>query len=347
MPSPDAFGDRMLRGMLLVALVVACMLVLAPFLGLLAWAAILAIVLAPLCRRLDRMFKGRHGLTLIALGLLLVAAVVVPLVQLATASGEGLDWLYGLSVTPPQVPPAPEWLARVPLAGDWLANKWDWGRGDMSAALTALLPLLREVGVWLLKFAAFAGFALLEVLAALLLALFMLHREPQVTAFVQSIATRIADADGAALVDLGVRTVRSVFLGVVGTALIQALLVALGLAVAGVPGAVVLGFVAFVAAVAQLPTLLVWAPAVIWLWLGDATVAATGLALWGLLVVNTVDNVLRPLIISSGAKLPLVLIFIGVIGGLLQFGFLGLFIGPVLLGLGHTMFIKWLDARTP
>ena len=338
-------GDTMLRGMLLVGLAVACLMVLAPFLGLLAWATILAIVLAPVCHRLDRAFRGRHGLTLIALGVLLVGVVLVPVVQLATASADGIAWLHGLDLATLTLPPAPEWLSGLPFGGDWLARKWEWVRGDLAAALTGVVPMLRDAGVWVLRSAALAGFALLEVILALVIALLLLHREARVTAFVQAIGARVAGAEGAILVDLVVRTVRGVFLGIVGTALVQGLLVVLGLAVAGVPGAVVLGFVAFVAAVAQLPTLLIWAPAVVWLWLGDATFAAFGLALWGLLVVNTVDNVLKPMIISSGAKLPLLLIFIGVIGGLLQFGFLGLFIGPVLLGVAHTLFIKWLDAN--
>lgn len=343
---PDVeYGDRMLRGMLLVGLAVACLMVLAPFLALVVWALILAIVLAPLCHRLDRAFRGRHGLTLVALGALLIAAVIVPVVNLASASADGVAWLRGFDTAALVVPPAPDWLVSLPLGGQWLAAKWDWVRADLADALTQLVPMLREVGVWLLKFAAFAGFALIEVILAVVIALVLLHREAQVSAFVQAIGVRVAGADGAQLIDLVVRTVRSVFLGIVGTALVQGALVTVGLAVAGVSGALVLGFVAFVAAVAQLPTLLVWAPVVVWLWLGDATIAAVGLALWGLLVVNTVDNVLKPLIISSGAKLPLLLIFIGVIGGLLQFGVLGLFIGPVLLGVAHTLFIKWLESN--
>jgi predicted PurR-regulated permease PerM len=345
MAQGESFGDRMLRGMLLVGLAVACLMVLAPFLGLLAWAMILAIVLAPLCRRLEQLFRGRHGLTLIALGLLLVAAVVWPALHLAGASADGIEWLRGVEPAALQLAPPPEWLAGLPFAGEWLVSRWEWARSDLPAALGGLVPYLRDFAVWLLKFAARAGVARREVILAVVIALLLLHREQQVSAYAQAIGLRVAGADGPKLIDLVVRTVRSVFLGIVGTALVQGLLVVLGLAVAGVPGAAVLGFVAFVAAVAQLPTLLVWAPAAVWLWLGDATVAAVGLTIWGLAVVNTVDNFLKPMIISSGAKLPLLLIFIGVIGGLLQFGILGLFIGPVLLGVGHTLFTKWMDLR--
>ena len=346
MATNQAFGDQMLRGMLLVTLCAACLWVLAPFLGLVAWAAILAIVLAPVYRRLDRLLGLRRWLTLVVASLVLTALVVVPVVELAAAAVDALDWVRELDQSSLTMPAAPEWLAGLPVAGHWLVEKWEMVRGDLESAASELVPVLRDIGVWLLQSVALAGVALLVVIAALVFALVMLFREQQISPFIARLATRIADAEGAALIDLVVRTVRSVFLGVVGTALLQGLLVAAGLAVAGVPVAAVLGFIAFVAAVAQLPTILVWAPAAVWLGLGDDTVAAIGLALWGLLVVNSVDNFLRPYIISSGAKLPLSLIFIGVIGGLLQFGFVGLFVGPVLLGVGHRLFVHWIEQHT-
>ena len=346
MSSRQPFGDQMLRGMLLVMLSAACLWVLAPFLGLIAWAGILAIVLAPVYRRLDRLLGQRRWLTLAVASLALIVLAVAPVVELAGAAVDALDWVRGLDRSSLTMGEAPEWLGGLPVAGHWLVEKWELVRGDIEAAASELVPVLRDIGVWLLQSVALVGVALLVFITALVVALVLLFREQEIVPFVGRIAARIADADGAALVDLIVRTVRSVFLGVVGTALLQGLLVAAGLAVAGVPGAAVLGFVAFVAAVAQLPTLLVWAPAAAWLAFGDATVAAIGLALWGFLVVNTVDNFLRPYIISSGAKLPLALIFIGVIGGMLQFGLVGLFVGPVLLGVAHRLFVHWIEQRT-
>jgi predicted PurR-regulated permease PerM len=345
MARADGYGDALLRAMLLVALAASCIWVLAPFLALMAWAVILAIVLAPMCRQIEARLGGRRGLMLAVLGALLLAAVVVPVAQLGAAASDGIAWLRGVDPATIVVPPAPEWLGRVPVAGAWLAAKWDWVRGDLTAALGSVLPLARDAGVWLLKVGALAGFALLELVLALALALVMLHKQERVRAYVRGIAERVAGDEGEVLVDLVVRTVRGVFLGIVGTALLQGLLVALGLWAGGVPGALVLGFVAFVFGVAQLPTLLVWAPAAAWLYHDGAALAALALALWGFLVVNTVDNVLKPMIISSGARLPLLLIFVGVIGGMLQFGFLGLFIGPVLLGVAHTLFAKWIDSK--
>lgn len=345
MRAQDGYGDTMLRGMLLVGLAFSCLWVLAPFLALMAWAMILAIVLAPVFHRFDRRVPGRRGTALIAFGTLLLAATLFPVIQLAAAASEGVDWLRSVDPDSIEIPAVPAGLAELP-GGAWLAAKWEWVRSDLSSALASALPLARDATLRLLQAAVVVGFGLLEVIVALVMALLLLHNERKIVAYVQTIAVHIAGEQGASLVELVVRTVRGVFLGIVGTALLQGLLLVLGFLLAGVPGAVVLGFIAFVFAVAQLPTLLVWAPVVAWLWYGDATVAAVGIALWGLLVVNTVDNVLKPMIISSGARLPLLLIFIGVIGGLLQFGFLGLFIGPVLLGVGHTLFTKWLDAKS-
>lgn len=340
-PAAHEYGDQMLRAMLLVALSAACLWILVPFLGLVAWSVIIAIVLAPAYDRLHGWLGGRRRLTLTVASLVLVVAVLVPVFELAAGAVDALDWVRGFDPATLSMPPAPEWVAQLPLAGGWLAERWELARGDLDAAASELLPRLRDVGVWLLQSAALAGVALLAFIAALALALVLLFRRQELTPAVGRAAARLADPHGAALVDLIVRTVRSVFLGVIGTALLQGVMIAIGLAVAGVPGAGVLGFVAFVVAVAQLPTLLVWLPAVLWLGATDATVAAIGLALWGFLAVNSVDNFLRPYVISSGAKLPLVLIFIGVIGGLLQFGFLGLFVGPVLLGVGHRLLLHW------
>lgn len=343
MSAGAGFFEQLPRGMLLMALMVACAWVLAPFLGLVAWAAILAIVLRPGYARLHALVGRRRWLTLAIAGAVLGVAVVWPVAHLAGAAVDALDWVRELDRDSLVLPPPPEWLGRMP-AGEWLLHRYEALRGDLESAAAELMPMLRDIGVWLLQSVALAGIGLLVVIAALIAALVALHREGEIVPFFDKLGRRVAGAEGAVLVELVVRTVRSVFLGIVGTALLQGLLVAVGLWAASVPGAAVLGFVAFVAAVAQLPTLLIWLPAAIWLGASGESGAALGLAVWGFAVVNSVDNFLRPYIISSGAKLPLLLIFIGVIGGLLQFGFLGLFVGPVLLGVGHRLFVHWVEA---
>jgi predicted PurR-regulated permease PerM len=139
-----------------------------------------------------------------------------------------------------------------------------------------------------------------------------------------------------------VGTVRSVSIGLVGTASVQAMIAALGFFIAGMPGVAVLGFATFMLALVQLPTLLIWLPAAIWLYYTGEVGHAIFLGAWGLLLVNSVDNLLRPWLISRGAKLPFALILMGVLGGLLAWGIIGLFIGPTLLAVAYSLVRSWI-----
>jgi predicted PurR-regulated permease PerM len=149
------------------------------------------------------------------------------------------------------------------------------------------------------------------------------------------------------LLDVAAQTIRGVAAGIIFTAFIQAVLLVLGLLVVGSPGPVLLGFLTFFILVLQLPNWIVWLPVVVWLGYRGETGYAIFLFVWGTFVVSTVDNFIRPYLISQGARLPLLLIFVGVIGGLFAYGFIGLFVGATLLGVGYTIFRSWLDEEPP
>lgn len=198
---------------------------------------------------------------------------------------------------------------------------------------------------FLVAFAAGLGSGILEYALALLIAgLLYVWGEP-FGAAVNRIAQRLGGETGRRQVDLVASTVRGVFKGVIGTAAAQAILAMFGFWLAGVPGVFLLGMATFFLSVVPGGPALLWVPAAIWLNANVATGWAIFMAVWGLFVISGADNLIRPLLIGKGVEAPMALIFLGVIGGILAFGFLGLFIGPTLLAIAHNLFQDWMARR--
>jgi predicted PurR-regulated permease PerM len=337
--------DRLLRLAVIVALLLACFQVLAPFLGAIVGGAIIAVTLLPVSVRLAGWLRGRRGWAATLIALLLFGFIVVPLVMIGTSVAGGVQWAIDHQFDMETLSNArlPSWLAGLPWIGPRLDAWWTRVSPNLSELARQLLPYIKDAAIWLLKRGTIAGAALLQLLIAIVVAAVLLARPEGGANALRGFARRVGDERGPELLDLATRTVRSVSLGVIGSAFAQAVLTAIGLGVCGVPGVGALSFLTFLVAVIQLPTLIVWVPAAIWLYYTGETGWAIALGLWGLLVINMIDNVLRPLLISQGAKLPLLLIFIGVIGGLLAWGFIGLFIGPTILAVCYTLFGTWLE----
>ena len=337
--------DRLLRLAVIVALLVACFEILAPFLGAIVWGSIIAVTLFPVFVRLTAWFRGRRGWAATLIALLLFAFIVVPLVMIGASVATGVEWAIAHKFDMEELSNTrlPEWVVGVPLVGSRLEAWWTSVSPNLSELVNQMLPYVKDSAIWLLKRGTVAGAALLQLVVAIFIAAILLARHEASAGAVHGFAHRVGDDRGGQLLDLAARTVRSVSLGVIGSAFAQAVLSAIGFWVCGVPAVGVLGFLTFLVAVIQLPTLIVWVPAAIWLYYTGETGWAVALGLWGLLVINMIDNVLRPLLISQGAKLPLILIFIGVLGGLIAWGFLGLFIGPTILAVCYTLFGSWLE----
>ena len=325
-------------------LIFACYKLFAPFIGAMVWGAIIAISLWPLFFRIDRRLAGRHGWAATLLGMLLALVLVIPLITLGLSVVDGVNWVlqqpFDLeSLKQRELPP---WLVNLPLVGAPLLHGWQNMMTHLSDTLQQVTPFLRDMVLWLLKKGTGAGMAAVQFLIAIIVAMVLLAKHQACNDFARRLAQRISPTRGEFLLDQAQRTVRGVSMGVMGTAFAQAALTALGLLVCGVPAAAALGFATFLVAVIQLPTFFIWAPAAFWLYSSGDHFWAGALAVWGLVVVNTIDNVLKPYLISQGASLPLPLIFIGVIGGLLAWGFVGLFIGPTILAMTYTLMLDWL-----
>jgi predicted PurR-regulated permease PerM len=339
-------NDRILVQVLLFALLGACLWVMAPFISALLWGAILAYASWPLMRVLTRWLKGRESLAAGILTLCWMLLVVLPLVwlgfNLADHIRDAINFVRDVQVD--GLPEAPGWLGSIPLVGERLLAMWNTIDQQGAAFMASIKPYLGQVGNWLLARSAQVGSGLLELTLSLVFVFFFYRDGPRLEAFTLRLLQRLIGERAGYYLELVAATVQRVVNGVIGTAAAQALLALIGFLIAGVPGALVLGIFTFLLSLIPMGPPLVWIPAVAWLfWQGDYGYAIF-LAIWGTFIISGVDNVLKPYLISRGGNLPLVVVLLGVFGGLLAFGFIGLFIGPTLLAVAYSLLSDWTRA---
>lgn len=341
-------NDRLLVQILLLALLGACLWVMAPFWSALFWGAVLAFASWPLMRLLTRALRGRESLAagILTLGwMLLVAAPLVWLgFNLADHVRDATVFVKDVQVD--GLPDPPTWLGSIPLVGERLVGYWTTIDQQGAALLASIKPYLGQVGNWLLARSAQIGGGILELTLSIVFVFFFYRDGPRLAAFVLSLLERLIGDRAQYYVDLVAGTVQRVVNGVIGTAAAQAILALIGFLIAGVPGALVLGIGTFLLSLVPMGPPLIWIPATAWLaWKGEYGMAVF-LGLWGTFIVSGVDNVLKPYLISRGGNLPLVIVLLGVFGGLLAFGFIGLFIGPTLLAVAYSLVLDWVaDSR--
>jgi predicted PurR-regulated permease PerM len=339
-------NDRILVQVLLFALLGACLWVMAPFISALLWGAILAYASWPLMRVLTRWLKGRESLAAGILTLCWMLLVVLPLVwlgfNLADHIRDAINFVRDVQVD--GLPEAPGWLGSIPLVGERLLAMWNTIDQQGAAFMASIKPYLGQVGNWLLARSAQVGSGLLELTLSLVFVFFFYRDGPRLEAFTLRLLQRLIGERAGYYLELVAATVQRVVNGVIGTAAAQALLALIGFLIAGVPGALVLGIFTFLLSLIPMGPPLVWVPAVAWLfWQGEYGYAIF-LAIWGTFIISGVDNVLKPYLISRGGNLPLVIVLLGVFGGLLAFGFIGLFIGPTLLAVAYSLLTDWTRA---
>jgi predicted PurR-regulated permease PerM len=338
-------AERVLMGLLIGGIAAGCALVLKPFLSAMLWAAILCFTTWPLATWLTTRARLPRWLASLLMVLATAIVLLLPLV-LAAPSGAGEIHALRRSVEDflADIPPAPGWLAALPLVGATLAEAWDAAAADLSTVTAGLRPYLGAVaenGLSLLL--GFAG-GVAQVLFALFIAFFFWLSGEALGRHATLLVHRIAGPYAPELLAVVRRTVRGTVYGILGTAVIQGFLTAFGLAVTGVPRPVLLATVAGFIAVLPIGAPVVWIPAGLWLLAGGHTARGLFLLGYGTLIVSGADHIIRPYFISRGARLPFLLVVLGVLGGALAFGFLGIFLGPVLLGLGHSLLLEFAGA---
>ncbi|KWU50621.1 AI-2E family transporter [Pseudomonas sp. ICBG1301] len=336
-------NDRLLVQILLLVLFGASFWVMAPFWSALFWGAVLAFASWPLMRLLTRWLGGRESLAagILTLGWMLLVAV--PLVWLGFNLADHVRDAVGLikDIQVDGLPAAPAWLNSIPFVGERLVATWDSIDQQGAALMVSIKPYLGQVGNWLLARSAQIGGGILELTLSLVFVFFFYRDGPRLAVFVHRLLERLIGERAGYYIELVAGTVQRVVNGVIGTAAAQALLALIGFLIAGVPGALVLGIVTFLLSLIPMGPPLVWIPATAWLaWKGDYTYAVF-LGVWGTFIISGVDNVLKPYLISRGGNLPLVIVLLGVFGGLIAFGFIGLFIGPTLLAVAYSLLTDW------
>ncbi|GKX54555.1 hypothetical protein SOASR030_06670 [Leminorella grimontii] len=336
---------RLMFGVLFITiLIVASLWVIRPFVLGFAWAGMVVIATWPLLLRVQKLTGGKRSPAVVIMTLLLVLLFVLPfslvINSIVDNSGQLVSWL-GDSQN--WHIPSLNWLEDVPMVGERLHHGWQSLISDGGKSLVAKVqPYAGAATTWFVSQAAHVGSFVLHGTLMVVFSAILYAKGEAVAKGIRHFALRLAEERGEAAVILGAQAIRAVALGVVVTAMVQALLGGIGLAVAGIPYATLLTVLMVICCLAQIGPGLVLFPAVIWLyWSGDNT-WGTVLLVWSCVVVS-LDNFLRPALIRMGANLPLLLILSGVIGGLLAFGMIGLFIGPVVLAVSYRLISAWMD----
>ena len=328
---------------LAVGLAVGCAVVLLPFLSAVLWGAILVFTTWPLFAWLrGRLRLGSRG----AAGVMVLLTTVLIVLPVAVAAPAGADDVNALrrsfvEALDAGLPGAPGWLYAVPVVGPTLTEYWNSWAADLSAMVSFFSPyfgMLAESGLKLLL--GIAG-GVLQFLLALVVAFFFWASGDTLKVYLDRIAHRILGPRADRLVAVTGATVRGVVFGILGTAIVQGVLTTLGLYVAGVPRPLLLGLVAGLLSVLPIGAPVVWIPASLWLLGTGHTAWGVILGLYGLFIISGSDNIIRPYFIMRGAQLPFLLTILGVLGGALAFGLLGIFLGPVLLGVGYTLVLEF------
>lgn len=330
---------------ILGALLFASFKVAQPFIGAAAWGAIIVVSTWSGFTRLEATLGWPRKYLALAATVLLVMIFVVPLVLLGASLAKHVRDVTNLAegLLAALSDDLPGWLERIPVAGEALRERWQTATADTHALAETVRPWIGQASRWLLGQGAHLMSALLEMLLAVIISGLLYGHAETAMRWVGKTAAILGGERGTRVIEVVTRTIRGVMLGVVGTSFAQGLLMALGLGLAGVPGAAPLGFVSLLLALAQLGTSPVWIPAALWLGYHGQLASALALAAWGF-ALNTVDHFLKPLLISQGIGLPLVVIFMGVIGGMLAWGLLGIFLGALLLAVTYTLYRDWVEA---
>jgi predicted PurR-regulated permease PerM len=341
----EQFFEKTIALFLIAALFFACVRITAPFLRAFTWAIIMAVSTWPLFLHLRHWLGERKKLAATVMAITLALAFLLPGALLVMSLTDSIQSVAALAtdLTTLKLPDLPSWVTGLPVVGERIESAWRSVRMDMSAPMEKLQPHIITATRWLVAESAQLGLALLEFLLAVVFTGILYVTGESITALVKQFATRVGGESSLDLLLVAVQTIQSVAFGVIGTALIQAVLSVSSFVIAGVPGVAVLGLFCFVFAMLQIGTGLVWIPIAIWLAYQDRTGWATFIVVSGL-VINLMDNFIKPYLISrQGAGIPTILIFIGVLGGLMAWGFLGIFLGATLLAIGYTVLRSWLN----
>jgi predicted PurR-regulated permease PerM len=343
-PNPlDAIPvDWIIRIGCLAILVYWAFLLILPFLTIMVWSVILAVTLYPVFDWAVSRLRLWPGLAAILITVASLLVIVGPATWLGISLIGSLRYIFEqFDASLLAIPPPPETIKTWPLVGEGLYQIWQLASTNLTAALTELGPHLKPIGTTLLGIAGSAGLDAIKFMTAVAVSGLLFVPGPALVDTFRSIVSHIVTKRGEEFVNLAGATIRNLARGVIGIAMLQALLTGLGLIVAAVPAAGLISFLVLVCGIVQIGASVVIGPLVIWSWLTMSTSHALLFSAY-MIPVALVDNVLRPLVFSRGLKTPMPVILMGVIGGILTHGMIGLFIGPVVLAIGWELLRAWM-----
>ena len=341
----SGFGERIdliVRIALMAVVAIGCFMVLQPFLTAILIAAVIAVVTWPLFRRLRTSFGQSSGAAATLMVLLIVVGFLIPMSFLLVALAQQIpSWVTKTAAWLKDPTPVLQAVKDIPYAGAWLHEQLVLAIDPATFGHT-VQRILDPLSSWIVNAAVNVGNGLVQ-LALVTFIVFFFYRDGSWFADrISELVERVSGGIASEITGILVNTTRSVVFGIVGTAIGQGLVAGIGFWIAGVPGLLVLSFAVCVLSVIPIGPPLIWGPAAVWLYTQGELGMSIFMVLWGTLAVSSVDNFIKPILISRGTSMPIALIFLGVFGGVLAFGFLGLILGPLLLAIGLALFTAWL-----
>jgi len=342
------FIETALALLLLLILLFDLYRVLSVFFGVFTYAIIFSVSFAKLFERLVTLLNNKRKLAAFVYALLLIAIIALPFIYIISALGDyaakAQQWITDAKTT--GVPAMPDWIAGIPFLGKKIADFWQQLQADPATTIASYEPQIKNTLQRLISGGAGMVGATLEFIVGIIVSAILLASGKKALRPIYDIMDNIVgDRDGSLLVDATGRAVKGVAVGVMGTAFIAALFAWIGFAIAGISFAVGLAALTFFLVVIQVGPLLVWLPVAIWLGTHGQTGSAIFITIYGLVVLMGIDNILKPILIAKSGKLPILVLFLGVIGGMVAWGFTGMFKGAIILAVFYTILHSWLGKR--
>lgn len=328
-------------------LVAGCFMVLRPFLTATLLAAVVCVSTWPFYVRLLHGMKGRQNVAALTMTLSLVLVVILPLALVAYSLADNVTAFYDLikqaiGAGPPE---PPVWLKQVPLVGASADEYWHRIASSPEELDALEKRLLEPTKKFLLAGGLLLGQGVMEMSLAAFVSFFFYRDGAALVRFLGTATDRVVGAQAGKVLGIVNGTTQSVMYGLLGTALAQGFVAAVGFAIAGVPAALLLGVVTFLLSLVPVGPPLIWGSVAAWLFYQGDTGWGIFMLLWGFFLISSVDNVVKPLLISRSSNLPFILVLFGVMGGVIAFGFVGIFIGPTLLAVGFSLLQEWTPAK--
>jgi len=348
-PNNKEFIEKTLEATIRIGLVLLliywCYTIARPFILTIFWGIIIAVAIKPAYDRLKSLLHGRGKLAAVLIILIALIILIVPTYLLSESLViSSKQYLAHIRQGTLSVPPPPEKVGTWPFIGKPLYDFWNLASVNLEDALIKLSPQIKNIGTPILSSAADVGVGIIKMVISIVIAGVLLVKADGGSRAALALATRLRSERGSETVELATATVRSVALGILGVALIQSLLAGIGFVAINLPGAGIWAILVLIFAMAQLPAILVLGPIIVYVFYTHDTAAAIVFAIWSIFV-GLIDNILKPLLMGRGVDVPMLVIFIGAIGGFISYGIFGLFAGAFVFALGYKLFLSWLNEK--